>query len=315
MNNGFVFACNSYFYSGLIVTIKSLLRFNPSAKIEVLDTGLSNDQIKDLDSKKIRVIDIKNKFEMHFQNKREWHSDFSVYGSLFIDESSFDNIIFCDSDLLILDDLSEYFSFIQKYKIVATKGDSTKSYFHPNGMVRLKEYVTPKGQEVLNELYDINWDYVTFNSGFWGIQKSYYKKLKQKYWYLLEQYESEFTFHDQTFINLTVCLDNRCYYDAGFAYNAVNISKQNSFYNFNSFLKYIFYMLTRQFYHVNGLHVSYKGIPVKVLHWTGIGKPFLEDSVKAIGNASRPWREISDCNHKRINCERAIEVEQCYLTL
>ena len=292
MNNGFVFACNDYFYPGLIVTIKSLLKFNPSAQIEVLDTGLSNEQIKDLGSRKIRVIDIKNNLEIHFHNKREWHSDFSVYGSLFIDESSFDNIIFCDSDLLILDDLSEYFRYIQKYKIVATKGNSTKSYFHPNGMIRLREYVTPKGQEILNGLYDINWDYITFNSGFWGIQKSYYKELKQKYWYLLEQYESEFTFHDQTFINLAVCLDNRCFYDAGFAYNAVNIGKRNGFYDLKSFLKFLICKLTNQSYHVNGLHVSYRGIPVKILHWTGIGKPFLKDSIRTLGEGSQLWKEF-----------------------
>lgn len=292
MNNGFVFACNDYFYPGLIITIKSLLKFNPSAQIEVLDTGLSNEQIKDLDGRNIRVIDIKNKLEMHFQNKRKWHSDFSVYGSLFIDESTFDNIIFCDSDLLILDDLSEYFSFIQKYKVVATKGNSTKSYFHPYGMIRLREYVTSKGQEILNGLYDINWDYITFNSGFWGIQKSYYKELKQKYWDLLEKYESEFTFHDQTFINLAVCLDNRCFYDAGFAYNAVNIGKQNGFHDLKSFLSFLTYKLINHSYHIKGFHVSYRSIPVKVLHWTGIGKPFLKDSIKTISKGNRLWKEF-----------------------
>lgn len=292
MNNGFVFACNDFFYPGLIVTIKSLLKFNPSAQIEVLDTGLANEQVKDLGSRGIRVIDIKNKLEMHFQNKREWHSDFSVYGSLFIDESSFDNIIFCDSDLLILDDLSEYFSYIQKYKIVATKGNSIKSYFHPNEWVRLREYVTLKGQELLNELYDINWDYVTFNSGFWGIQKSYYKELKRKYWYLLGQYEPEFTFHDQTFINLAVCLDNRCFYDAGFTYNAVNIGKRNGYYNFKSFLKFLICKLTNQSYYINGVHVSYKGIPVKVLHWTGVGKPFLKGTIRTLGEGKRLWEKF-----------------------
>lgn len=290
MKNGFVFACNGFFYPGLIVTIKSLLKFNPRSNIEVLDTGLSDEQIQHLEANNIRVIDIKRKLKMHFQNKREWHSDFSVYGSLFVDESSFDNIIFCDSDLLILDDLSEYFSFIQKYKVVATKGNSTKSYFHPNGMIRLREYVTPKGQEILNGLYDINWDYITFNSGFWGIQKSYYKELKQKYWDLLEKYESEFTFHDQTFINLAVCLDNRCFYDAGFAYNAVNIGKQNGFHDFRSFMKFLICKLTNQSYHINGLHVSYRDVPVKVLHWTGIGKPFLKDSIRTIGEGNRLWR-------------------------
>lgn len=292
MNNGFVFACNDYFYPGLVVTMKSLLKFNPSAKIEVLDTGLSHNQIKDLNNRKIRVIDIKSKFDMHFQNKREWHTDFSVYGSLFVEETSFDNIIFCDSDLLILDDLSEYFDYIQKYKIVATKGNSVKSYFHPNDEVHLRKYVTARGQEALNKLYEINWDYVTFNSGFWGIQKAYFIELKQKYWHLLEQYEPEFTFHDQTFINLAVCLDNQCFYDAGFAYNGVNIGQLNAFYNFKGFLKYLKCKLAGRSYRINGLRVSYRGIPVKVLHWTGVGKPFLKDSVRTIGEGNQLWRNF-----------------------
>lgn len=292
MNNGFVFACNDFFFRGLLVTIKSLWKFNPLAKIEVLDTGLSNVQIMELRKRHIQVIDIKEKLQTHFHNKREWHSDFSVYGSLFIDESSFDNIIFCDSDLLILGDLSEYFNLIEKYKVVATKSNSVKSYFNPKYFIPLRKYITEEGQKDMNKQYDINWDYVTFNSGFWGIQKSYYKELKEAYWHLLEEMEAEFTFHDQTFINLVLCLDNKCFYDAGFGYNAVNIGALNSYSSSKGLIKYILYKFTQQAYRIKGLSVYYKGLGVKVLHWTGGNKPFLNNSGKIRGGGALLWQKF-----------------------
>lgn len=284
MNNGFVFACNSTFYSGLLITVKSLLKYNPTAKIEVLDTGLDQEQVNELESHDIRVIDIKEKLKAHFHNKRDWHSDFSVYGSLFIDESSFDNIIFCDSDLLILSDMSQYFKCIEKYKVVATKENSINCYFNPRFSYPLRRYVTKKGQQELDNMYlEINWDYTTFNSGFWGIQKSYYKELKDKYWHLLMSLETEFTYHDQTFINLALCLDNQCYYDAGFGYNAVNIGTVNMYKTAKRYVKYLWYKLTNNSYVINGENVSYKKTPIKVLHWTGGDKPFLKNKDKLFG--------------------------------
>lgn len=292
MNNGFVFACNDFFFSGLLVTIKSLWKFNPSAKIEVLDTGLSNEQVMELEKLHIQVIDIKWKLKKHFHNKREWHSDFSVYGSLFIDESSFDNIIFLDSDLLILDDLSEYFRLIERYKVVATKSNSVKCYFNPNASIPLRRYISEKGRKDLDKQYDINWDYVTLNSGFWGIQKSYYKELKEAYWHLLEEMETEFTFHDQTFINIALCLDNTCFYDAGFGYNAVNIGALNAYSSIKGFVKYMLYKFTRQAYRIKGLSVYYKGVSVKVLHWTGRNKPFLNNIRTIRGGGTLLWRKF-----------------------
>lgn len=293
MNNGFVFACNSTFYSGLLVTVKSLLKYNSTAKIEVLDTGLDLEQVNELESHDIRVIDIKEKLKAHFHNKRDWHSDFSVYGSLFIDESSFDNIIFCDSDLLILGDLSQYFEYVKKYKVVATKSNSLKSYYNPRFAVSLHRFVTEKGQQELNILYPgINWDYTTFNSGFWGIQKSYYKDLKKRYWHLLMRLETEFTFHDQTFINLVLCLDNQCYYDAGFEYNAVNIGTVNMYKTFKGFIKYLLLKITNNCYTITEENVSYKKLPIKVLHWTGGDKPFLKNKDKLFGGGISLWRRF-----------------------
>lgn len=294
MNNGFVFAVNDFFYRGLLVTIKSLLKFNPTAKIEILDTGLSEHHLKELECfSNIRVINIKDKINVNFQNKREWHSDFSVYGSLFIDESSFDNIIFCDSDLLVLSDLSEYFEYIERYKVVATKSNSINSYFNPLEQVALRRYVTEKGQKELNKEYSINWNYVTFNSGFWGIQKAFYKELKQKYWNIFEKYETEFTFHDQTFINLILSIDNICYYDAGIGFNAVNIGQLNMFKNLKTFIKYLFYKISNRSYKIKGSTISYKDIPIKVVHWTGGDKPFFSGHKKFGGGISL-WKQFMD---------------------
>lgn len=46
MKNGIVFACNSSFYEGLVVSINSLKRHNSQIGIEVLNTGLSAEQVK-----------------------------------------------------------------------------------------------------------------------------------------------------------------------------------------------------------------------------------------------------------------------------
>jgi len=51
MKNGIVFACNSTFYEGLVVGINSFRHYNPQTNIEVLNTGLSVEQVKKLQSK------------------------------------------------------------------------------------------------------------------------------------------------------------------------------------------------------------------------------------------------------------------------
>lgn len=293
MKNGVVFACNDFFFEGLVVGINSLKLYNPEVQIEVLDTGLTNEQVRYLSSDVggVKIINIQKELQTNFTNKRDWHLDFSVYGSLFVDKSSFDNIIFCDTDLLILGNIDNVFKMIEKYDIVATKANSINSYFNPKNQVLLKRYVTVKGQTSIESMLnvDINWDYVTFNSGFWGIKKDYFLPLKSKYWDLLKRFESEFIFHDQTFMNLVCCLENKCYYDLGFCYNAVNVGSTNIYTGFKSFVKYIIYKIKQSDYKIQKVNrkVSFRGNNVYVLHFTGRNKPFFPK--KLYGDAILLW--------------------------
>jgi len=235
---------------------------------------------------------------INFKNKRSWHTDFSVYGSLFIEKSSFDNIIFCDTDMLIFCNLDSVFSLIDKYDLVAVKANSINSYFNPKLSVTLDKFVTPSGRSHIEKHIGtkVNWDYITFNSGFWGIKKDYFMYMKQKYWQLMTLYESEFTFHDQTFINLVCCLENKLYYDLGFGYNAVNVGTTNIYTGLKSFVKYLVYKITRQNYRIHSnQQVSYKGNKVSVLHYTGCNKPFIKNR-KLYGDGVSLWNTFKTTN-------------------
>lgn len=244
----------------------------------------------------MKVIDIQEDLNAGFKNKRSWHTDYSVYGSLFVERSSFDNIIFCDTDLLILGNLNKIFKMIELYDIVATKANSIKSYFNPVAQVPLSRYVTQEGQISIEKYLKthINWDYVTFNSGFWGVKKDFFIKLKQKYWPVLQTFESDFTFHDQTFLNLACSLENKLYYDIGFGYNAVDVGTTNIWTDCKTFVKYVIYKIKHQNYLIKikaqgHSEVSYKGNDVFVLHFTGSNKPFFHR--RFYGNAIRLWND------------------------
>lgn len=274
MNNGIVISSNSFFFNGALATINSIRRYN-DYPISILNCGLDNTQKDKLVDIGVNIIDITKKLNKNLTQKREWHSDFSVYSSIFGYLSPYENILFLDADTIIFGSLSPFFSNLEGNEVVAVSADII-SVHNKKKFCPLHKFLDEKGREKLQlDFPDVNFDKQTFNTGAFAIKSSFLKFLVEKYKYLFV-YEKHFKFHDQTFLNLILEIEKKSYFDLGIRYNLTDVPKFLYEFKF-SFLKGIYKRLTKKWrvsFKDNDVQFHYDNQKIIVLHYTGSPKPW-----------------------------------------
>jgi len=118
---GIVTAGDAKYYPGIIALINSIREYH-DYPISVLDGGLTKDQIDKLEKGDIKVIRNLSIIDLN-------HPRYTCSNILFdIDKSGYNDILYLDSDIIILDDISEIFELIKEYKYVGVKDCSDGLY-------------------------------------------------------------------------------------------------------------------------------------------------------------------------------------------
>lgn len=206
-----VFASSEYFVPYTGVTIYSLIK-NASTKynydIVILSTDMSEKSlillknlIKDYSNINIRKIDVSDLIDLSKLDVKELtHVSRETYYRLMVSElfENYERLIYLDSDLIILDDISKIYNIEMDNKYVAATHD-------PDFIGEYKG-ANPKITKYVDEELKLNNPYDYFQAGVLVFNINNMKKNIKKYELINLAEEKDFIFVDQDILNL-VCQD------------------------------------------------------------------------------------------------------------
>ncbi len=254
MDKGIVTAGDSKYFPGIIALINSIRKYH-DYPITVLDGGLTRQQVDALELANIPVIKPENIVDLE-------HPRYSCSNIIFeIDRAGYDQILFLDSDIILLNNISEIFEFIKEYKYVGVKDCSDGLY----------EGRDPKDWLPL-EKGGTNFfmgDHDMMNSGVVGIDRELYRNKLKPHIYKYKEEVKTYQMHDQELLRNISNDANIEYEKIDWKYNAIYLrSLRQSLKNL-------------------------KEIGVKVLHFAGSlkNKPWLPEWRGAEEGVEELWKE------------------------
>lgn len=147
---------NDYFENGLLVAVRSIKKTNPGIPIIIFHSDLNNAQKDKL--KDCRLIEI---------SKKDWQSshrpdltDAAFYRLMLDQIKEFDKVIYIDSDMIVLDSLSEVFNFPGKLIAAGEVRNISNDFF---------EFELVSSEENIYNPY-----FVGFNTGFLCFEVNYW---------------------------------------------------------------------------------------------------------------------------------------------
>ncbi len=225
-NHGIVTLGDEKYFMGIVALLKSIARNFP-VPVAVLDQGLTDDQVRSLESLGATVHSVNR--TIPFNHKR-----FGCCYALFdIDAAPFESLLYLDADMLVLEDLSPVFELVDSGKIVCAAMDPSKVLVNKKhsmqSIYRIAKYVGEnqvlqciRGNDGFIKSLIKLFTYFRLNAGLLGILKARLVELKSG----LEKYTplyKRLMFPDQDLLSLLLAEHNIKFHRIGFEYNATRI--------------------------------------------------------------------------------------------
>jgi len=256
--NKIVVIANAKFEKGLIAFINSYQLSFMKTPLVIIDTGLKNSYPYET---------IKKTFDSEGIPKAEWMSDASPYLQCQLGDIDADKIIYMEADMLILKNIDHLFDEITDDCPIAVMDDAAKITYDRkmHGIVTIDNagrYFN-EGSELREKYkYCKGW-----NGGLIGGTRKFYKDMQNKFSQYLFKYVNQYRLLAQSFLNQYFIEEHIFVKDIGFEYNFSGINE---------------YYGSPQLYKIGWkkdieIYTRFMNCDISVLHFTGRGKPFLND--------------------------------------
>lgn len=253
--NKVVVIANARFEKGLIAFINSYRKVKMRTSLVIIDTGLEN---------KYPYQTIKRyPTELHNSYKKaSWMTDGSSFQQLLLSDINADKIINLEADMILLKNIDAVFDEITDNNVVSVMDDAALATMQGNNYIDNCGRFFLQGSELRNKYARCK----GYNTGFFGATIDFYKKLRTKVDWYLQNYENQYRLYAQSLLNQYFIEENICVKDVGFEYNFSGI---NEYYDKPELYNIVF----------NGKdwEISFNKVEPKIIHFTGKNKPFLVD--------------------------------------
>lgn len=205
--NGYVMVVDAHCVEGAIATANSINR-NAKASICFFDVGMNEQQVKILE-KLGNVVKVERTITTPHIKVPGLEKSYACLDST---QSGFDNIIYLQYDMLVLEDIRHLFEDVEEHFIMATKASNYNLLTNPSWERPLSHYLLPG-------ITCFNPNFSCMNGGFFVITKDNLLILREG----MEKYEEYFPkFHavDQNLLNILLDLKGLQWTELPYEYNA-----------------------------------------------------------------------------------------------
>jgi lipopolysaccharide biosynthesis glycosyltransferase len=271
IKRGVVTTADKYYYDGCVALVNSI-KHNTNYPITIIDCGLTLEQKNHL-SIIAKIISSNSKFniaESEF-GKRTGYNGWHFFR---LNESEYDQILFLDSDTLLLSPVDEIFDKLTNYDIAGHKA------------------ISGPLKKILSKNFTIKYDgdFETINAGVVFTNKNYFSNIinfiNSKN---LLNYSKDYILWDQSLLNLSLSMLNSKIFFTGELYN---FCKLNPLYYSNRYKI------------IDNNNVFNNNIPIKILHFIDQLKPWHVPQInntpsKNLGSLKKLWDFYRNMSFKK----------------